>query len=130
MNLKDCYLTFSRHKKIAYCGERTKLPFLCAEPIMKKTFNLVQDSGTKDNLTKYRSYLFHWNQHLVHASMDKFKYIVRSGYFPKGIVNYITLLCSFYIQAKKCKKLISTSTVGSFIKSGDLKPGVKASCDQ
>ena len=91
--------------------------------------NHIQDGVTKDNLTKTQHTLLNWHHQLVHVDMKSIRYFPRTGCLPKEIANYATPLCPFCIQAKQ-EKYMTTNAAGGSIKSGNLKPGEKASCDQ
>ena len=61
---------------------------------------------------------------------EKLKDFTHKGYLPKEIANCKSPLCSFYIQAKQQQTSASHSAIGGSIKSGDLKPEIKISCNQ
>ena len=73
--------------------------------------------------------MLYWHQRLAHMDMEKIKDFARQGILPKEIANCKTPLCSFCIQAKQSRTLISKSATGGFIKSGNLRLGKKVSCD-
>ena len=60
---------------------------------------------------------------------ERVKDLSRQGLLPKELSSYSTPLYLFCIQAKQQHSSISSIVTGGSIKSGNLKPGAKVSCD-
>jgi len=116
-------------KTISY-DRLTNLPILYTQSGVSKLYNLVQDGADSDNLTAAQRLLLYWHRRLAHMDFEKLKAMARQDLLPKEISSCQTPLCSYCIQAKQKRCSISSKATGGSIKSGDLKPGSKISCDQ
>ena len=91
---------------------------------------LTQDRCLQDNLTHGQMILICWHLHLAHADMESIKNLAVQGLLPKEITNADPLLCTCCIQTKcTCTSLIRNAT-RNFIKSSNIRPGDKISCDR
>ena len=108
----------------------TNLPMLYIESGLTKLYNLIQDDSSTDLLSHAQQQLLYWHRRLAHMDFEKIKILARKGLLPnKDITNCKTLLYSFCIQAKQPRTSITANATSSTIKSRNLKPRDKASCN-
>ena len=90
----------------------------------------MKDGSYNDNLSSARRSLLHWNRRLAHVDMEKIKDFSRHGLLPKHISTWKSILYPFCVQTKQQRYSISSKATRDSIKSGDLRPESKISCDQ
>ena len=123
-------LKIGGHTKTISYDPLTNLPIFYTKSGVDKLYNLTHDSDTTDNLSKTQKELLHWHRRLGHMDFEKIKDLSRQGLLPKELSTCKSPLCSFCIQAKQQCNSITSMATGGAIKSGNLKPGSKISCDQ
>ena len=123
-------LKIGGHTKTISYDPLTNLPIFYTKSGVDKLYNLTHDSDTTDNLSKTQKELLHWHRRLGHMDFEKIKDLSRQGLLPKELSTFKSPLCSFCIQAKQQRNSITSMATGGAIKSGNLKPGSKISCDQ
>ena len=130
MDINSSHFFFSSHKKTIPYNPTTNLLILFTKSRISKSYNLIQDGSILDTLLSNQRQLLYQYRRLAHMDFEKIKILARKGLLPnKDITNCKTLLYSFCIQAKQPRTSITANATSSTIKSRNLKPRDKASCN-
>ena len=116
--------------KTTPCDPMSNLPMLHTESGVSKLHNLMQDGDPNENLTSSQRQLSRWHKRLAHMGTKRVNDFARKGFLPKEIPSCKTPSCPFCIQVKQQRDSVPKAATGGSIKEGDIKPGMKVSCDQ
>ena len=130
MHTTHSTLKLGGHTKTISYDPLTNLPIFYTKSGITSINNLTSDSDVAENLTSTQKSLLYWHRRLGHMDFERIKDLSRQGLLPKELSSCSTPLCSFCIQAKQQRSSISSMSTGGSLKSGNLKPGTKISCDQ